>query len=147
MGVILIMNNRYKLKKEVLQEAVHGELTTQDADIDGWGADVPTRIANYVYSLGQAGKVSAYTKPLSPNSNEPFELPYNWVWVQLGDLANITVGYTPAKKYITTGRSNRKTTFRFLRDGEALKQPHTNTITSYQRKLIDPRAILILENL
>ena len=39
-------------------------------------------------------------KPLPPidNDEQPFEIPNNWKWVRLGDIATIITGTTPSKK-------------------------------------------------
>ena len=85
-----------KLRAALLQAAIQGELnerTNEDA------RDLLAAIQAEKAALQKAGKLKK-DKPLAAISEEeiPFAIPENWVWVRLGDIADISSGATPDAK-------------------------------------------------
>lgn len=78
------------LNQAILQEAVQGKLVKQDKN------DKP---ANELLKRIKAEKAlsAKKQKPLPPIKPEeiPFEIPKNWVWCRLGEIAESTSGGTP----------------------------------------------------
>jgi len=85
-----------KLRQQILQEAIQGELTTdfwaQNPDIEPAG-ELLARIKAEKEKLIKEKKIKKQ-KPLPPISEEekPFELPEGWVWCRLGDLSINSLG-------------------------------------------------------
>ena len=85
-----------KLRAALLQAAVQGELNERT---DENARDLFAAIQAEKAALQKAGKLKK-DKPLAPiNEAEiPFAIPENWVWVRLGDIADISAGATPDTK-------------------------------------------------
>jgi type I restriction enzyme S subunit len=87
-----------QLNQAILQEAVQGKLVPQDPS-DEPASELLKRIKaeklNGSYPSGRRKK----EKPLPPIKPEeiPFEIPENWVWCRLGEIAYVTSGSTPSK--------------------------------------------------
>ncbi len=81
-----------QLRQSFLREAMQGKLVAQHP-ADGNGKDLLEKIKD------EKAKSGKKEKPLPPiNENEiPFEIPENWVWCRLGDVAYITSGSTPSQ--------------------------------------------------
>lgn len=93
-----------QLRQAILQEAIEGKLTAQ------WRAENPVikgdpntdahallaQIHAEKQSLIAQGKLKK-DKPLAPitDDEKPFELPAEWVWVRLGEIAFLGTGATP----------------------------------------------------
>lgn len=71
-----------KLRQSFLQEAMQGKLTEQKKE-DGNARDLLEKIK------AEKAKSAKKEKPLPPIKEEeiPFEIPKNWVWCRLGDIA------------------------------------------------------------
>ena len=82
------------LRKKVLDAAVRGELTEQRAE-DGTAADLLKEIAAEKAALAAAGKLKK-ENPLPAITEEeiPFEIPENWEWVRITDIAKCELGKT-----------------------------------------------------
>lgn len=80
------------LNQAILQEAVQGKLVKQDPK-DEPASELLKRILALSLSKGKP------KKPLPPIKPEeiPFEIPENWVWCRLGEIAYVTSGSTPSK--------------------------------------------------
>jgi type I restriction modification DNA specificity domain protein (fragment) len=85
-----------KLRAALLQAAVQGELNERT---DENARDLLTAIQTEKTALQKTGKLKK-DKPLAAISEEeiPFAIPENWVWVRLGDIADISSGATPDAK-------------------------------------------------
>lgn len=83
-----------KLRQAYLQEAVMGKLTEPSQDN---AQTLLKAIKSQKAELIKQGKLRK-EKPLAPIKPEeiPFEIPDNWVWCRLGDIAYITSGSTPS---------------------------------------------------
>jgi type I restriction enzyme S subunit len=83
-----------KLRQAYLQEAVMGKLTEPSPDN---AQTLLKAIKSQKAELIKQGKLRK-EKPLAPIKPEeiPFEIPDNWVWCRLGDIAYITSGSTPS---------------------------------------------------
>lgn len=91
-----ILNNQLtqleNLNQAILQEAVQGKLVPQDKN-DEPASELLKRIKAEKVKSGKK------EKPLPPIKPEeiPFEIPENWVWCRLGEIAYVTSGSTPSK--------------------------------------------------
>ena len=85
-----------KLRAALLQAAVQGELNERTNEN---ARDLLAAIQAEKAALQKAGKLKK-DKPLAAISEEeiPFTIPENWVWVRLGDVADISAGATPDTK-------------------------------------------------
>ncbi|MBO4828258.1 MAG: restriction endonuclease subunit S [Fibrobacter sp.] len=91
--------NTKLLKQKILDLAIRGKLT-QQLKSDGTAADLLKEIS----SAGHPERSAKGTKLKDPGtiipldkSEAPFEIPENWEWVRLGDVAYIASGSTPSK--------------------------------------------------
>lgn len=84
------------LNQAILQEAVQGKLVPQDPK-DEPASELLKRIKAEKATLRQAQGKGKKEKPLPPIKPEeiPFEIPENWVWCRLGEIAESTSGGTP----------------------------------------------------
>ena len=83
------------LRKSILQAAIAGQLTEQRAD-DGDARDLLAAIRKEKTRLVRAGKLKK-ERPLPEicEDDVPFEIPENWCWARLGDVAlKIHYGFT-----------------------------------------------------
>lgn len=88
-----------KLRKSLLQAAIQGKLTEQ-LPTDGDARDLIKKIRAEKAKLIAAKKIKA-EKLLPPVSADeiPFDLPYNWCWCRLGDIAlKIHYGFTASAR-------------------------------------------------
>jgi type I restriction enzyme S subunit len=81
-----------KMKDSILQYAIQGKLTEQ-MESDGDARDLIIEIQNEKELLIKEGKIKK-EKPLPEISEDeiPFDIPGNWCWVRLGDVANYKKG-------------------------------------------------------
>ena len=81
-----------KLKNAILQEAVQGKLLPQNPADESASVLLERIRAEQAKNSRQIG---AYKK-LNPISDEelPFEIPNNWVWCRLGEIADTNIGLT-----------------------------------------------------
>jgi type I restriction enzyme S subunit len=84
------------LNQAILQEAVQGKLVSQDPN-DEPASELLKRIKAEKATLRQAQGKGKKEKPLPLIKPEeiPFEIPENWVWCRLGEIAESTSGGTP----------------------------------------------------
>ena len=91
--------NTKLLRQKILDLAIRGKLTDQRKS-DGTAADLLKEIAAESPSLRPSKRGSnPQQKEITPldKSEAPFEIPDNWEWVKLGDVAYIASGSTPSK--------------------------------------------------
>ena len=91
--------NTKLLKQKILDLAIRGKLT-QQLKSDGNTADLLKEISSACHPERSAkGAKSKDLKQIIPldKSEAPFEIPENWEWVRLGDVAYIASGSTPSK--------------------------------------------------
>ena len=89
------------LKKSILQAAIQGKLSKQ-LPTDGNASDLLKDIQAERAKLIKQKKIKAST-PLPPVSPDeiPFDIPQNWCWVRLGDIAlKIHYGFTASANSI-----------------------------------------------
>jgi len=92
----IISNNNYQLtqlenlNQAILQEAVQGKLVRQDPK-DEPASELLKRIKA---EKAKSGKKEKILPPIKPEEI-PFEIPENWVWCRLGEIAESTSGGTP----------------------------------------------------
>ena len=81
-----------RLRELVLQLAVRGKLVPQDSGEES-ASVLLKRISDEKFRLFREGKLRM-PKPLSPIATEeaPFDVPDQWEWVRLGDIANSRLG-------------------------------------------------------
>ena len=88
------------LRKSILQAAIQGKLTEQ-LPTDGNASDLLKNIQIERAKLIKQKKIKA--APLPPISPDeiPFDIPENWQWVRLGDIAlKIQYGFTASANLI-----------------------------------------------
>ncbi len=97
------------LNQAILQEAVQGKLVKQDKK-DEPASELLKRIK------AEKAKSGKKEKPLPPIKPEeiPFDIPENWVWCRLGEIADSTSGGTPDRSNITYWKGN----ISWLKSGE-----------------------------
>ncbi|WP_300924431.1 restriction endonuclease subunit S [uncultured Muribaculum sp.] len=99
-----------KLRQKILDLAIRGKLVPQDPN-DEPASVLLERIKAEKERLIKEGnnkrsKKSAKTSDTPHYGNVPFEIPDNWVWCRLEDIANIGTGATPNrlnKEYYNNG--------------------------------------------
>ena len=99
-----------KLRQKILDLAIRGKLVPQDPN-DESASVLLERIKAEKERLIKEGKnkrskKSAKTSDTPHYGNVPFEIPDNWVWCRLEDIANIGTGATPNrlnKEYYNNG--------------------------------------------
>ncbi|MEJ5993389.1 restriction endonuclease subunit S [Pedobacter sp. Du54] len=81
------------LNQAILQEAVQGKLVTQNPKEES-ASELHMRIRDEKVKSGKK------EKPLPPIKPEeiPFDIPGNWMWCRLGEIAYVTSGSTPSKE-------------------------------------------------
>lgn len=81
-----------KLHKSVLQAAIQGKLT-QRLPEDGDARDLLKQIRQEKAQLIKAGKLrKEKLLPTITEDDVPFDIPENWVWLRLGDIAHAING-------------------------------------------------------
>ncbi len=86
-----------KLRQQLLQDAVQGKLVEQNAT-DEPASELLKNIKAEKQKLTAEKKLKK-EKELPPIKREeiPFEIPGNWVWCRMGEIAYITSGSTPSQ--------------------------------------------------
>lgn len=83
-------------RQEILTRAFRGDLTEQNFD-EGTGMELLTSIQLERQTQQTKGKKKTELAPVS-KEEEPYELPPNWTWTRLGEVAiTISKGTTPPK--------------------------------------------------
>lgn len=87
-----------QLKKSILQQAIMGKLVPQDPN-DEPASELLKRIHKEKENLVKSGalkKKDLITTPIS-DDEKSFEIPESWEWVRIGEIADITNGFTPLR--------------------------------------------------
>ena len=95
-----------QLRNSILQMAIEGKLTEQRAE-DGNASDLLKEIKAEKAKLIAEKKIKK-EKPLPEISEDeiPFEIPDNWVWTRLGDIARFQGGYAyKSGEYVATSNN------------------------------------------
>ena len=80
------------LRAAVLQAAIKGELTARSSEN---ACDLLAQIQNKKQALQAKGSLKKAKAPAPVSADEvPFDIPENWVWVRLGEIADINSGVT-----------------------------------------------------
>lgn len=89
-----------QMQASLLQAAIEGKLTQQDAITDGNAHDLLAKIQAEKQRLIKAGEIKRQ-KSLAPVTEEEklFDIPDNWEWVRLGDLTYNRGQKKPDKKF------------------------------------------------
>ena len=91
-----------KLRQKILDLAIHGKLVPQDPN-DEPASVLLERIKAEKERLIKEGKIKRTKKSAKTSDTPhygqdvPFEIPENWVWCKLGDIAYVASGSTPEK--------------------------------------------------
>lgn len=132
------------MKKSVLQYAIQGKLVEQRAE-EGTGEELYRQIQEEKKRLIKEGKIKK-EKPLPEIAEDeiPFDIPENWKWVQLGDLASINGGFAfKSTNYTTEGvRVIRISDFNetgFVND-KIVRYPYDDSLSQY---VLDVKNILL----
>ena len=89
------------IRKSLLQAAIQGRLTQREVN-DGDVRDLLKEIQAERSKLISEGKVRR-ANPLPPINNDeiPFDIPDNWCWVRLGEIALLAMGKTPSRSDVS----------------------------------------------
>lgn len=79
-----------QLRQSFLREAMQGKLVKQDPK-EGYARDLLEKIKT---EKAKSGKKEKELPPIKPEE-VPFEIPENWIWCRLGEIAYIASGSTP----------------------------------------------------
>lgn len=108
-----------KLRQKILREAVQGKLTEQNPD-DEPASELLKKIKKEKDRLIKEGKIKKQ-KPLPEITEDeiPYELPNNWCWTRLGEIANIKRGASPRpiNSFITESQNG----VNWIKIGDSLK--------------------------
>ncbi|MBI0091554.1 restriction endonuclease subunit S [Lactobacillus sp. M0345] len=86
-----------KIRASILQAAMSGQLTQQLPE-DGTAEDLIKEIDNEKKRLIEDGKIKKQKAlPDIEDDEIPFEIPSNWKWVRLGNIAQLIIGKTPSR--------------------------------------------------
>lgn len=132
------------MKKSILQYAIQGKLVEQRPE-EGTGKELYQQIQTEKQRLIKEGKIKK-EKPLAEIAEDeiPFDIPENWKWVQLGDLASINGGFAfKSTNYTTEGvRVIRISDFNetgFVND-KIVRYPYDDSLSQY---VLDVKNILL----
>ena len=132
------------MKKSILQYAIQGKLVEQRPE-EGTGEELYQQIQTEKQRLIKEGKIKK-EKPLAEIAEDeiPFDIPENWKWVQLGDLASINGGFAfKSTNYTTEGvRVIRISDFNetgFVND-KIVRYPYDDSLSQY---VLDVKNILL----
>ena len=132
------------MKKSILQYAIQGKLVEQRAE-EGTGEELYRQIQEEKKRLIKEGTIKK-EKPLAEIAEDeiPFDIPENWKWVQLGDLASINGGFAfKSTNYTTEGvRVIRISDFNetgFVND-KIVRYPYDDSLSQY---VLDVKNILL----
>ena len=109
-----VLNKRFPadMKKSLLQYAIEGKLVEQRSE-EGTAEELYRQIQEEKRRLVKEGKTKK-EKPLPEISDDkvPFEIPGNWKWIKLGNVASVLGGKRiPAGRTLTT----ENTGYRYIR--------------------------------
>ena len=132
------------MKKSILQYAIQGELVEQRPE-EGTGKELYRQIQEEKKRLIKEGTIKK-EKPLAEIAEDeiPFDIPENWKWVQLGNLASINGGFAfKSTNYTTEGvRVIRISDFNetgFVND-KIVRYPYDDSLSQY---VLDVKNILL----
>ena len=132
------------MKKSILQYAIQGKLVEQRPE-EGTGEELYQQIQTEKQRLIKEAKIKK-EKPLAEIAEDeiPFDIPENWKWVQLGDLASINGGFAfKSTNYTTEGvRVIRISDFNetgFVND-KIVRYPYDDSLSQY---VLDVKNILL----
>lgn len=97
-----------KMKASILQQAIQGKLTDQRKE-DGSAQDLYNQIQEEKQRLIKEKKIpKPKTLPEITADEIPFDIPENWMWVRLGDIAQAINGdrgknYPKRDEYVSSG--------------------------------------------
>ncbi|HFC8542850.1 TPA: restriction endonuclease subunit S [Neisseria weaveri] len=90
------------LRRALLQAAIEGKLSERQAD-DGHAQDLLKQIQAEKAARIQAGRLKkSKGLPEIGEDEKPFAIPENWVWVRLGEIADVSAGLTPNQKDLSS---------------------------------------------
>ena len=96
------------LRKNVIDLAIQGKLTEQ-LPSDGDAKELYTLILEKRAGLVNDRKIKEMLLPLLSDDEIPFEIPKNWQWVRLGNIASVYGGKRiPAGRSLTTEDTGHK---------------------------------------
>ena len=132
------------MKKSILQYAIQGKLVEQRPE-EGTGKELYRQIQEEKKRLIKEGTIRK-EKPLAEIAEDeiPFDIPENWKWVQLGNLASINGGFAfKSTNYTTEGvRVIRISDFNetgFVND-KIVRYPYDDSLSQY---VLDVKNILL----
>ena len=110
-----------QIQASLLQAAIEGKLTQQDATKDGNTRDLLADIESEKLRMVQAGEIKRQkTLPPIIEEEKPFDIPDNWEWVRLGSISNygqskkVNPNDIPSKSLVIEMEDIEKETFQLI---------------------------------
>lgn len=140
-----------KMRKSVLQAAIEGKLTTQNPAEDGDARDLLAEIQVEKQRLIAAGEIKREKAvPAIDESELPFDIPENWVWVRLNEIVSLlgdgihgTPDYTIGGEYAFINGNN-------LNNGEIYLKDNTKYVNKIEfekyKKNLNEKSVLVSIN-
>jgi type I restriction enzyme, S subunit len=128
-----------RLRRFILDLAVCGKLVQQDPN-DEPASELLKRIEAEKVQLVRKGKLrKAVTPFLAQGGEAPFHIPPGWIWVRLGEIANVVMGQSPpGETYNATGQGvpliNGPVEFSAGAFGKTLVTQYTTAPTNFCEK-------------
>jgi type I restriction enzyme S subunit len=97
------------MKASLLQAAMQGKLTEQHPEEDGYAIDLLNQIQEEKKHLVKEGKIKKQpkTKPIMEDEI-PFDIPDNWIWARLVNIAKVEMGSSPKGEFIHKGGKGKE---------------------------------------
>lgn len=97
------------MKASLLQAAMQGKLTEQHPEEDGYAIDLLNQIQEEKKHLVKEGKIKKQpkTKPITEDEI-PFDIPDNWEWARLVNIAKVEMGSSPKGEFIHKGGKGKE---------------------------------------
>lgn len=140
-----------KMRKSVLQAAIEGKLTTQNPAEDGDAHELLAEIQAEKQRLIAAGEIKREkVLPAIDESELPFDIPENWVWVRLNEIVSLlgdgihgTPDYTIGGEYAFINGNN-------LNNGEIYLKDNTKYVNKIEfekyKKNLNEKSVLVSIN-
>ena len=98
-----------ELRQSVLQAAMQGKLTEQHPEEEGYAIDLLNQIQEEKKHLVKEGKIKKQpkTKPIMEDEI-PFDIPDNWIWARLVNIAKVEMGSSPKGEFIHKGGKGKE---------------------------------------
>jgi type I restriction enzyme S subunit len=113
------------MKNSILQAAMQGRLTKQlesDSDVYKWHQE-----SLEIRKQSIKNKVTKNEKIESSYETVPFDIPENWIWTKLGNIANLKMGKTPPRAETQFWGED----YPWISISDMMENGHVNTVKEY----------------